>query len=40
VKNKRRYNNALHLTKGAWSGPSISSEGRSLKAPFAGEREC
>jgi hypothetical protein len=34
------HNNALHLTKGAWSGPSISLEGRSLRAPFAGERGC
>jgi hypothetical protein len=34
------HNNALHLTKGAWSGPFISSKGRSLRAPFAGERGC
>jgi hypothetical protein len=38
--NYRLHNKALHLTKGAWSGPSISSEGRSLRAPFAGERRC
>jgi hypothetical protein len=36
----RLHNKALHLTKGAWSSPSISPEGRSLWAPFAGERRC
>lgn len=34
------HNNALHQTKGAWSGPRFSSEGRSLRAPFAAEPEC
>ena len=34
------HNNGLHQTKGARSGPFFSSEGRSLRAPFAGEPEC